>query len=74
MLVLALDRYEHAYHIDFGAAAAAGAYVDAPLLVLDVFEHAYYLKDPNRRGEYLSGLFNIVNGDNVAERFDAVRT
>ena len=43
-----------------------------PLLVLDVFEHAYYLKYQNRRSEYLNNLFNIINWDNVAERLDAV--
>lgn len=44
-----------------------------PLLLLDVFEHAYYLKYQNRRAEYLNSLFNIINWDNVAERYDAAR-
>ena len=44
-----------------------------PLLLLDVFEHAYYLKYQNRRGEYLGKLFDIVNWDNVALRFDEAR-
>src|SRR5262249_6402135 len=44
-----------------------------PLLMVDVFEHAYYLKYQNRRGEYVANLFNIVNWDNVAERYDAAR-
>jgi Fe-Mn family superoxide dismutase len=44
-----------------------------PLLLLDVFEHAYYLKYQNRRAEYLDKLFSIINWDNVAARFDAAR-
>jgi superoxide dismutase, Fe-Mn family len=44
-----------------------------PLLLLDVFEHAYYLKYQNRRAEYLNNLFTIINWDNVAARFDAAR-
>ncbi|HAT33245.1 MAG TPA: superoxide dismutase [Janthinobacterium sp.] len=44
-----------------------------PLLLLDVFEHAYYLQYQNRRAEYLNKLFTIINWDNVAARFDAAR-
>jgi Fe-Mn family superoxide dismutase len=42
-----------------------------PILVLDVFEHAYYLKYENRRNEYVNELFNIVDWDNAALRLQA---
>lgn len=42
-----------------------------PLLVLDVFEHAYCLRYQNRRPEYVDKLLTIVNWDNVSQRFDA---
>lgn len=42
-----------------------------PILVMDVWEHAYYLKYQNRRAEYINSLFSIVNWENVAARFDA---
>jgi Fe-Mn family superoxide dismutase len=42
-----------------------------PILVLDVFEHAYYLKYQNRRNEYVNQLFSILNWDNAALRLQA---
>ena len=45
-----------------------------PLLVLDVWEHAYYLKYQNRRGEYVKNFFNIINWDDVAARYASARS
>ena len=41
-----------------------------PLLVIDVWEHAYYLKYKNRRGDFVDALMNVINWDNVAERYE----
>lgn len=41
-----------------------------PLLVNDVWEHAYYLKHENRRGDYLKGWWSIVNWKEAARRFE----
>lgn len=45
-----------------------------PLLMLDVWEHAYYLDYLNVRADYVKAFWNIANWQDVAKRFDAART
>jgi len=45
-----------------------------PILVLDVFEHAYYLRYQNKRNDYLTQLFTLLNWENAGQRFSAVQS
>ena len=43
-----------------------------PLLTLDLWEHAYYLKFQNRKREYINTFYNVINWENVSKKYDAI--
>src|SRR5512132_787489 len=49
------------------------AQAGVPILVLDAWEHAFYLQYQNRKTEFFDAIWNVWNWEDAADRFDAAR-
>ena len=63
--LLTTQIYDHQSNIAQGG---------VPILVLDAWEHAYYLQYQNRKTDFFDAVWNLWNWKDVAERYDAVRS
>ena len=63
--LLTTQIYDHQSNLSQGG---------VPILVLDAWEHAYYLQYKNQKADYFAAIWNVWNWDDVAARFAAVRS
>ena len=63
--LLVTQIYDHQSNVGQGS---------QPLFVIDAWEHAYYLQYKNVKAEFFKAVWNIVNWDDVAQRFQAARS